>query len=112
MNQIDSLERVGESIEHLQRHWATRHGQEERQAAPTAFTIALSREAGVWEELSSVALEVNPFDLVGTADVLAAALAMDPADRAAHAGELRKLAAARSPRDWLDDQLAVADRPH
>ena len=30
----------------MQRHWATRQGQEERQAAPTAFTIALSREAG------------------------------------------------------------------
>jgi trehalose 6-phosphate synthase len=72
--------------------------------------LALSREAGVWEELSSVALEVNPFDLVGTANVLAAALAMDPADRATHARELRKLAAARSPRDWLDDQLAVAKR--
>ena len=70
--------------------------------------LALSREAGVWEELGGVALEVNPFDVAGTADVLAAALAMDEPDRATHAAELRKLAAARSPRDWLDDQLAAA----
>jgi trehalose 6-phosphate synthase len=70
--------------------------------------VALSREAGVWEELSSVAIEVNPFDVVGTADILASALAMDPADRATHARELKKVAAARTPRDWLDDQLAVA----
>jgi trehalose 6-phosphate synthase len=70
--------------------------------------LALSREAGVWEELGGVALEVNPFDVAGTADVLAAALAMDEADRTTHAAALRKLAAARTPRDWLDDQLAVA----
>jgi len=70
--------------------------------------LALSREAGVWEELSGVALEVNPFDVAGTADVLAAGLAMDEPDRATHAAELRKLAAARTPRDWFDDQLAAA----
>ena len=70
--------------------------------------LALSREAGAWEELGGVALEVNPFDVAGTADVLAAALAMDDEDRATHAAALRKLAASRSPRDWLDDQLAAA----
>jgi len=70
--------------------------------------LALSREAGAWEELGGVALEVNPFDVAGTADVLAAALAMDDADRATHAASLRKLATSRSPRDWLDDQLTAA----
>jgi hypothetical protein len=34
---------------------------------------------------------------------------MNPEDRVAHADVLRKLAASRSPRDWLDDQLAVAE---
>src|SRR5437763_10362266 len=68
--------------------------------------LALSREAGVWEELGGVALEVNPFDVAGTADVLAAGLAMDQADRAAHANALRKLAGSRTPRDWFDNQLA------
>ena len=70
--------------------------------------LALSREAGAWEELGGVALEVNPFDVAGTADVLAAGLAMDDQERITHAAALRKLAAARSPRDWLDDQLAAA----
>jgi len=70
--------------------------------------LALSREAGVWEELGGVALEVNPFDVAGTADVLAAGLAMDEPDRATHAADLRKLAAARTPRDWFDDQLGAA----
>ena len=37
--------------------------------------LALSREAGAWDELGSVALEVNPFDVSGTADVLATAYA-------------------------------------
>jgi trehalose 6-phosphate synthase len=70
--------------------------------------LALSREAGVWEELGAVALEVNPFDVAGTAEVVAAGLAMDEQDRVTHAAALRKLAAARTPRDWLDDQLAAA----
>jgi len=70
--------------------------------------LALSREAGVWEELGDVALEVNPFDVVGTADVLAAALGMDDADRKAHAAALRDLATNRTPRDWLEAQLAAA----
>jgi len=46
--------------------------------------------------------------VAGTAEVLAAGLAMDEPDRAAHAAELRKLSAARTPRDWFDDQLAAA----
>ena len=47
--------------------------------------LALSREAGVWEELQGGALEVNPFDVAGTADVLAQALDM-PADERARRG--------------------------
>jgi trehalose 6-phosphate synthase len=70
--------------------------------------LALSREAGAWEELASAALEVNPFDVAGTADVLAVALAMPAAERADRAIALRKLVEARSPRDWLDEQLAAA----
>ncbi len=70
--------------------------------------LALSREAGAWEELSGVALEVNPFDVSGTADVLARALTMAPGERAAHAQALAEAASARVPRDWLDDLLAEA----
>jgi len=70
--------------------------------------LALSREAGVWEELGSAALEVNPFDVAGTADVLATALAMTAAERKAHADTLRKAAGVRLPQHWLDDQLREA----
>ena len=72
--------------------------------------LALSRDAGAWAELGGTALEVNPFDVAGTADAIAAALSMDPDDRAAHATALRKLILMRTPRDWLDDQLAAAQR--
>ena len=70
--------------------------------------LALSREAGAWEELGGTALEVNPFDVSGTADVLAAALTMSAGERKAHAEALAKAASARVPRDWFDDMLEVA----
>ena len=70
--------------------------------------LALSREAGAWEELDAYALEVNPFDVAGTADVLATALTMPAAERAERAAALRKLVESRSPRDWFDEQLAAA----
>ena len=70
--------------------------------------LALSREAGVWEELGGTALEVNPFDVAGTADVLARALAMSEPERQAHGAGLTKAIQARAPRDWLFDQLAAA----
>ena len=44
--------------------------------------LALSREAGAFDELSPAALEVNPFDVSGTAAVLAEALDMTAPQRA------------------------------
>ena len=70
--------------------------------------LLLSPEAGVWDQLVGVARPVHPYDVSGTADALAEALAA-PADvRAAEAAELRRRAAARTPRDWLGDQLDAA----
>lgn len=71
--------------------------------------LALSTEAGAWEELRGLALEVNPFDVGGTADVLHRALLMGPDERAAHAAAVREVATARRPSDWLADQLAAAE---
>ena len=71
--------------------------------------LALSREAGAFDELAPAALEVNPFDVTGTAAVLARAL-----DRGARgAGGAGRTTPARilwpaQPADWLDDQLAAA----
>jgi trehalose 6-phosphate synthase len=71
--------------------------------------LALSRESGVAGELGDVALELNPFDVAGTADVLHAALSMSADDRRAHAAAVRARASARTPDDWFADQLAAAE---
>jgi trehalose 6-phosphate synthase len=69
--------------------------------------VALSREAGAFEEMSAAVLEVNPFDVSATAAVLSAALDMDREQRSAQAAELRRIIRARRPIDWLTDQLAA-----
>lgn len=70
--------------------------------------VALSREAGAFEELWPGVLEVNPFDVTGTASVLARALEMESGERAAMAKTLREIILSRPPRAWLDDQLNAA----
>jgi trehalose 6-phosphate synthase len=70
--------------------------------------LALSPEAGAWERLQAGALRVPPFDLSGTADALHHALTLPVAERARRAAQLRDLAAARTPEDWLADQLTAA----
>ena len=67
--------------------------------------VALSREAGVWDELERGALEVNPYDVAGTAETLSEALEMEPAERARRSKVLKKAASRRTPGDWLNDQL-------
>lgn len=71
--------------------------------------LLLSPEAGVWDQLAGAARPVHPYDISGTADALAEALAAPAQVRAAEAAELRRRAEARTPHDWLDDQLAAAD---
>jgi trehalose 6-phosphate synthase len=71
--------------------------------------VCLSTEAGVWDELSDAALPVQPFDVAGTAEALATALAMPADERRTRADALRRLAIARRPADWLADQLAAAE---
>lgn len=73
--------------------------------------LVLSRESGVWDELGSVALGVNPFDVAGTADVLHEALAMPPAERAERSAAQRAVATTRSAREWLDDSVRNARHP-
>ena len=69
--------------------------------------LALSREAGAFDQLEGGALEVNPFDVTGTATVLSRALALGSEERLARAARLRSAVLARRPLDWLDDQLAA-----
>jgi trehalose 6-phosphate synthase len=72
--------------------------------------LALSRESGVWAELLDVALEVHPFDVAGTADVLHRALTMSADERRAHATGVRERVLARTADDWFGDQVAAAQR--
>jgi trehalose 6-phosphate synthase len=70
--------------------------------------LALSPEAGAWEVLRDAgALRVNPFDVAATAEVLHAALSMPADERARRAASLRMAAGARTPADWLAEQLAA-----
>ena len=73
--------------------------------------LVLSTEAGAWDELGEAgAFGINPFDVGATADSLHAALTMDAAARSARHARLRAAVSARTPRDWLADQVAAATR--
>jgi len=74
----------------------------------TDGVLALSRDAGAFAELHDEALEINPFDVTGTAAALLSALDMSGHERARRAEALRALVAMRKPGDWLADQLAAA----
>ncbi|MFM8305413.1 MAG: trehalose-6-phosphate synthase [Actinomycetota bacterium] len=69
--------------------------------------LCLSPEAGAFDELGPAALAVHPWDVEQSAEQLHAALVMPSEARAARAEWLRRLAGARTPRHWLDDQLAA-----
>ena len=70
--------------------------------------LALSPEAGAWERLHEAALQIPPFDIAGTAEVLHRALTMPSDERHERAVTLRRIAEARTPADWLADQRAAA----
>jgi trehalose 6-phosphate synthase len=70
--------------------------------------VLLSEGAGAHDELSGpgAAVTVDAYDVVAAAESLHQALSMDAAERAARAATLRTRVADRTPRRWLDDQLA------
>ena len=76
-----------------------RHGQ-----------LVLSTEAGAWSEMVGAADGISPFDIEATAEALEAALDRDGDERRARADLLQRSASARTPADWLQDQLDAADR--
>jgi trehalose 6-phosphate synthase len=71
--------------------------------------VVLSQEAGAADELGEDALLVNPFDVTGTADALAAALAMSAGERARRSARLADAATAMPPSRWLARQLDALD---
>ena len=64
--------------------------------------LCLSREAGAFDLLREHCLAVQPFDSTQTANALATALTMEPAERATRAAGLRDAARARPASAWLD----------
>jgi trehalose 6-phosphate synthase len=72
--------------------------------------LILSRTAGASAELGRAAISVDPVDVAGTADAIAAALDMPEEERAARATALRRAAAARTPAQWAARQLRDLER--
>ncbi|MCU1494788.1 MAG: Alpha,alpha-trehalose-phosphate synthase [Acidimicrobiaceae bacterium] len=73
--------------------------------------LALSREAGAFAELGTSALEIEPFDVQGTAAVLSRALAMAPDERAVRAKTVAEIAISRPPARWFEEVAGAARRP-
>jgi trehalose 6-phosphate synthase len=72
--------------------------------------LVLSENAGVHEELAPWVLTVNPFDLVGQAEAIHAALELDPEERRARAEAIRAHVREHDIESWLAAQLADLDR--
>ncbi len=66
----------------------------------------LSENTGAHEELGEYALSVNPFDIQELADSIHAALTMPVEERSRRHEGLKSIVTARSPGDWIDEQLA------
>ncbi|MFF2516120.1 trehalose-6-phosphate synthase [Streptomyces sp. NPDC058086] len=67
--------------------------------------LVLSREAGAYEELGEDAVVVNPYDVVGTARALDAALTMPLGERAERTKRLAAAGTALPPAQWFLEQL-------
>jgi trehalose 6-phosphate synthase len=65
----------------------------------------LSENTGAHEELGEFALSVNPFDIQELADSIHAALTMPMEERQRRLDGLQSIVTARSPGDWIDEQL-------
>ena len=70
-----------------------------------AGVLVLSENVGAHEELGEWALTVNPFDVLGQAEALHAALSMDRSERARRAGALSAQVRANDVGHWIDALL-------
>jgi len=70
--------------------------------------VLLSREAGVFDQMAGLAVEVHAYDITQTAQALSDALDIDADQRASTAADLADLARSRNPKVWLDEQIAAA----
>ena len=73
--------------------------------------LALSREAGAYDELADVAIGLNPFDVTATAAAVSRGLSMSSEERRVRAAELRRRARSRTPAHWLAEVRRAARVP-
>ena len=71
--------------------------------------LLLSREAGVFDDMAGLAMEVHPYDIMQTAQAMSDAIDMDSMQRSEMASDVEAIARSRSPRLWLDEQIAAAE---
>jgi trehalose 6-phosphate synthase len=71
--------------------------------------LVLSENTGAYDELGEWALGVSPFDVLGQAEALHAALSMDGAERRRRAEALRAHMRRNDAAGWLRDLLADVD---
>ena len=72
--------------------------------------LILSENAGSHEELGEWALSVNPFDIVGQAEAIHAALTMEAGERRSRLDGLRSQLREHDLTAWVAEQLADLDR--
>ncbi len=79
--------------------------------AESGCSLVLSTEAGAAEELGSLSLLINPYDVSGTADALHRALLTSDGDRRQACAALIAAATTLPPQAWLRDQVRALDLP-
>jgi trehalose 6-phosphate synthase len=72
--------------------------------------LVLSENAGAHEELGEWALSVNPFDILGQAEALHAALAMNESERRRRADSIARHVRTHDLDRWIDGLLADLER--
>jgi trehalose 6-phosphate synthase len=68
--------------------------------------IMLSENTGAHEEIGEAAVTVNPFDVQEQAEAIYSSLVAAPEERAQRMKRLQEIITARTPVDWIDEQLA------
>ncbi len=73
-----------------------------------AGSVVLSRNAGVFEEIGSDTIDIDPFNVEETAQAIEKALELPDEERTHSAERLREIAMRSSPLEWVSKRLRAA----